>query len=58
MAINDAAARARSTAHDALDFGRRQLDRAVPPETRQSAYEIVRGFAQERPVLAVRFRSH
>ena len=55
MAINDATARARSTAHDALAFGRRQLDRAVTPETRQGVWDSVSEFARERPVLSVRY---
>ena len=55
MAVNDATARARSTAHDALAFGRRQLDRAVTPETRQGVWDSISEFARERPVLSVRF---
>lgn len=51
MGIDNAAARAKSTAHDVLAFGQRQVDRAVLPETRQRAYEGVSAFAQEKPIL-------
>ena len=55
MGIDNAAARAKSTAHDVLAFGQRQVDRAVFPETRQRAYEGVGAFAQEKPILFVRY---
>ncbi|KAK7740858.1 hypothetical protein SLS62_011003 [Diatrype stigma] len=54
MGLNNTATRAKSTAQDVFSFGQRQVDRAVPPETRQKAYDGVGVFAQERPILFVR----
>ncbi|RYP72325.1 hypothetical protein DL771_004299 [Monosporascus sp. 5C6A] len=51
MAVNDPTTRAKSTAQRVLEFGQRQVNRAVRPETRQKAYDGISAFAQEKPIL-------
>jgi hypothetical protein len=42
-----------TVALDLLDFAQRQVDRIVPPASRQNAYNTVKEFATARPMLFV-----
>ncbi|KAI8957285.1 hypothetical protein F5Y11DRAFT_360972 [Daldinia sp. FL1419] len=51
MAVNDVSSSAKARANELLTYGQRHVDRVVSPPTRQKAYDWVRNFSTDKPVL-------